>query len=98
MKIMLLGLAVSTALLMTSQTLAVDGKEIYVKSCAACHTALSLRLSDKAVWEPRIKQGADALVASVLKGKGAMPAKGGNATLSETDIRAAVDYMLTQLK
>lgn len=99
MKITLLGLAVSTVLLiMTSQTLAADGKAIYVKSCAACHSNLPPRLGDKVAWEPRIKLGIDVLVASVLKGKGAMPAKGGNAALSEADIKAAVDYMLAQLK
>lgn len=98
MKLALLGLAASTALLMTAQTLAADGKEVYNKSCAVCHAALSPKLGDKAAWEPRLKQGTDALVASVLKGKGAMPAKGGNTTLSEDDIKAAVDYMLAQLK
>ena len=83
---------------MTSQTLAADGKVVYNKSCAVCHAALSPKLGDKAAWEPRLKQGTDALVVSVLKGKGAMPAKGGNGKLSETDIKAAVDYMLAQLK
>lgn len=98
MKLALLGFAAATVLLMTSQTLAADGKTIYVKSRAVCHAALLPRLVDKAAWEPRLKQGADVLAASVLKGKGAMPAKGGNATLSEADIKAAVDYMLAQLK
>jgi len=98
MKLALLVLAASTALLMTTQTLAADGKEVYKKSCAVCHAALSPKLGDKAAWEPRLKQGTDALVASVLKGKGAMPAKGGNATLSEADIKSAVDYMVAQLK
>ena len=94
MKLALLGLAVSTALLMTGQVVAADGKEVYNKSCAACHAALSPKLGDKAAWEPRLKQGNDALVAAVVKGKGAMPAKGGNASLSEADIKVAVDYMV----
>ena len=98
MKLALLGFAASMALLMTSQTLAADGKEVYNKSCAVCHAALSPRLGDKAAWQALLKQGADGLVASVLKGKGAMPAKGGNTTLSEADIKAAVDYMVAQVK
>ena len=98
MKLAPLGLAVSTALLMTGQVVAADGKEVYNKSCAACHAALSPKLGDKAAWEPRLKQGNDALVAAVVKGKGAMPAKGGNASLSEADINAAVDYMVAQVK
>ena len=98
MKLALLGLAVSTALLMTGQVVAADGKEVYNKSCAACHAALSPKLGDKAAWEPRLKQGNDALVAAVVKGKGAMPAKGGNASLSEADITAAVEYMVAAVK
>lgn len=98
MKLALLGLAVSTALLMTGQVVAADGKEVYNKSCAACHAALSPKLGDKAAWEPRLKQGNDALVAAVVKGKGAMPAKGGNASLSEADIKVAVDYMVAAVK
>ncbi|BBP03073.1 hypothetical protein TPL01_25110 [Sulfuriferula plumbiphila] len=58
----------------------------------------SPKLGDKAAWAPRLKKGTDVLAASVLKGMGAMPAKGGNATLSEADIKAAVDYMVAQLK
>ena len=36
--------------------------------------------------------------ASVVKGKGAMPPKAGNASLTEEDIGAAIDYMLEQVK
>jgi cytochrome c5 len=34
-----------------------------------------------------------ALYNSALKGKNAMPAKGGNASLSDADVKAAVDYL-----
>jgi cytochrome c5 len=98
MKLTLVGFIMSMTLLMASQVLAADGKVVYDKTCAVCHAALSPKLGDKAAWKPRLKQGADALVVSVLTGKGAMPAKGGNAALSEADIRAAVEYMLAQLK
>ena len=98
MKLAPLGLAVSTALLMTGQVVAADGKEVYNKSCAVCHAALSPKLGDKVAWEPRLKQGNDALVAAVVKGKGTMPAKGGNASLSEADIKVAVDYMVAAVK
>lgn len=98
MKRMLTGIAASSALLITSQALAVNGEAVYEKACAACHAVLPPKLGDKAAWEPRLKQGTDGLVASVLKGKGAMPVKGGDATLSEADIRAAVEYMLARLK
>jgi cytochrome c5 len=91
-------LAVSMALLIASQAMAADGKEVYNTSCAFCHNTESPKLGDKAAWELRLEQGADGLVTSVLMGKGAMPAKGGNATLSEADIKAAVDYMVAQVK
>jgi len=40
----------------------------------------------------------DALAQSVLKGKGAMPPKGGNASLSDAEVRAAADFMVSQSK
>lgn len=81
--------------------LAADGKVIYVQTCAACHAngvANAPRLADKAAWEPRLKNGKDVLLTSVLKGKGAMPPKGGNASLSEDDVRAALDYIVAQTR
>jgi cytochrome c5 len=51
------------------------------------------KTGDKAAWAPRLKTGKDALYASVIKGKGAMPPKGGNASLADADIKAAVDYL-----
>jgi cytochrome c5 len=80
---------------------AADGKGVYDKVCVACHAqsvAGSPRLGDKAAWGPRIKQGMDALVQSVLKGKGAMPPKGGNPSLSDAEARAAVEFMVGQSK
>ena len=56
------------------------------------------KFGDKAAWAPRIKQGMDALVQSALKGKGAMPPKGGNPALSDAEIRAAIDFMVSQAK
>lgn len=75
---------------------AAQGKSIYDASCAACHgagIAGAPKAGDKAAWAPRLKTGKDALYASVIKGKGAMPPKGGNAALADTDVKAAVDYL-----
>jgi cytochrome c5 len=72
------------------------GKSVYESSCAACHSAGvagAPKTGDKAAWAPRLKTGKDALYAAVIKGKGAMPPKGGNASLSDADIKAAVDYL-----
>jgi cytochrome c5 len=77
------------------------GKAIYDANCVACHgtgVAGAPKLGDQAAWAPRIKQGADALHQAALKGKGAMPPKGGNMALSDADVKAAVDFMIGQSK
>lgn len=77
------------------------GKDIYTKSCAACHmtgAAGAPKLGDKAAWGPRIAKGKDALYTSALKGKGAMPPKGGNVALPDADVKAGVDYMVSESK
>lgn len=73
-----------------------DGKKIYETTCTVCHgtgVAGAPKAGDKAAWAPRLKSGMDALYASALKGKGAMPAKGGNTALADADVKAAVDYL-----
>jgi cytochrome c5 len=80
---------------------AADGKAVYDKVCFACHTpgvAGAPKPGDKEAWAPRIKQGAPALVQSVIKGKGAMPPKAGNPSLTDAEIQAAVDFMVLQVK
>jgi cytochrome c5 len=74
-----------------------DGKAVYTQTCAACHAsgvAGAPKLGDRVAWAERLKAGEGGLITSVLKGKGAMPPKGGNASLSDADVRAAVDYMI----
>lgn len=76
------------------------GEALYKQACAACHVAgvaNAPKLGDKAAWAPRLKTGIDALTASVVKGKGAMPPKGGT-TASDAELRAAVEYMASAAK
>jgi cytochrome c5 len=73
---------------------------LYSVSCIACHAAGvagAPKFGDKAAWAPRIATGLDALTASVIKGKGAMPPKGASAA-SDADLRAAVEYMVAAAK
>lgn len=72
------------------------GEKTYNQACVACHAsgaAGAPKLGDKAAWAPRLKTGMEALYAAALKGKGAMPPKGGQATLADADVKAAADYM-----
>jgi cytochrome c5 len=95
------GTATVAAVAAAAPAAAVDGKKVYDTTCMACHAtgaAGAPKLGDKAAWAPRLKTGADALYASVLKGKGAMPAKGGNAALSDAEVKAGVDYMTAAAK
>ena len=97
MKVGVIALAAMAALVTAGPVAAVDGKAVYEKTCAVCHKVMAPKLGDKAAWAPRIKQGADALAASVIKGKGAMPPKGGS-SLADADIKAAVEYIISQAK
>jgi cytochrome c5 len=77
-----------------------NGEALYKSACFACHgtgAAGAPKLGDKAAWAPRVKAGRPQMVQSVMKGKGAMPPKGGS-TASEAEIRAAVDYMVSTAK
>jgi len=76
------------------------GESLYKMACAACHVAGvagAPKFGDKAAWAPRVGAGVDALTASVIKGKGAMPPKGGSAA-SDAEIKASVQYMLDAVK
>jgi len=73
---------------------------LYNQVCSTCHAAGvagAPKLGDKAAWAPRIAQGVDALTASAIKGKGAMPPRGG-ASASDADIKALVAYMVNASK
>lgn len=77
------------------------GKTVYDSACAACHAAGvagAPKFGDKAAWAARINSGVDTLYASALKGKGAMPPKGGNPGLGDAEVKAAVDYMVGPVK
>ncbi len=78
-----------------------DGKAVYDKTCAMCHAqgvANAPKLGDKAAWAPRLGQGVPAMVATVIKGKGAMPPRAGNAALTEAEIKAGVEFMTASVK
>ena len=84
---------------------AVDGKGTYQSACFACHgtgAAGAPKVGDKGAWSARIAQGNAKLYEHAIKGfqgkAGFMPAKGGNAALSDDAVKAAVDHMVAQSK
>jgi len=96
MKRAIVAIAALATMAAYGQVAAADGKAVYEKSCAGCHAAMPPKLGDKAAFAPLIKQGLNAVAAAVIKGKGAMPPKGGAA--SDADAKAAVEYMFSRAK
>jgi cytochrome c5 len=85
---------------LTATVAGIDGEALYKQACAVCHAAGvagAPKFGDKTAWAPRVALGLDGLTASAIKGKNAMPAKGGS-TASDADIKAAVQYMLAAVK
>jgi len=100
MKKIFLAAAGGAFLLSAQAALAADGQAIYSKSCIACHAtgaANAPRLGDAEAWGPRIEKGMDALYASAMNGVPgtSMLPKGTCSTCSEEDLKAAVDYMVS---
>lgn len=76
-----------------------SGEQVVSEVCNACHATGALeapKIGDAGAWEPRMSGGLDALVASAIAGKGAMPPRGGAAALSDDEIRAAIVHMLNE--
>ena len=81
------------------------GQDTYGKACVVCHgagVAGAPKLGDKGDWGPRIAQGNDVLYEHAIKGytgkKGMMPPKGGNTSVPDADVKAAVDFMVEKSK
>jgi cytochrome c len=77
------------------------GAEAYEKSCAVCHKTDAMgapAVGDKEAWAKVMKKGIDKVLANAINGTGAMPPKGGNADLSDAEIKEIVNYMVTKSK
>jgi cytochrome c5 len=82
---------------------ALSGPQVYNEACLICHGAGvggAPVIGDGDAWSARIAQGSDMLYQHALEGysgqAGYMPAKGGRMDLSDDEVRAAVDYMVTE--
>ena len=89
----------------SATTLPLDGAQVFNQSCAACHSsgiAGAPKLGDQVQWKTRLTKGTEVLYVNALNGisgsTGVMPAKGGNALLSDAEVKAAVDYIVDKAK
>jgi c(7)-type cytochrome triheme protein len=91
-----LGIALSGTAAAQGRTAA--GKAVYEKTCALCHAggvAGAPKYGNARDWGPRVRTGPAALYRSALEGTArGMPGKGGNLSLSDAEVKAAVDYMV----
>lgn len=74
-------------------------EDIYKTVCAACHqtgAAGAPKVGDRAAWAPRIRAGLNRMLADTIKGKGAMPPRGGGAELSDFELARAIVWMANQ--
>ena len=84
-----------------------SGESVYNGLCVNCHGIAALaamipQTGDTAAWGARIDKGIDILYGNAINGYtgelGMMPAKGGNPALSDEEVKAAVDYIISQVK
>ena len=74
------------------------GEQVYKAVCSSCHAtgaAGAPKFGDAGAWSARLGKGYDGLLTSVLKGKGAMPARGGASPtdVSDYELGRAVVYL-----
>lgn len=94
-----LGITAATVLAVSSISVQADGQAVYDKHCKGCHVAGvggAPKPGDAAAWEARKATGVDAMVQTVVTGKGAMPPKGTCATCDDASLKAAVEVLLAQ--
>lgn len=75
------------------------GQQIVSSACIACHGSGTLNapiIGNTEQWAPRIEKGMETLYTHAINGFKNMPAKGGNASLSDDEVKAAVDYMIAE--
>lgn len=97
----LVSVSIATVALFGMASTAQADVRTYRTACAACHmsgAAGAPKTGDKAAWKARIAAGMDTMVTNAIKGKGAMPPKGGRPNLTDAQIKAVVKYMVAESK
>ncbi|MEJ2699706.1 MAG: c-type cytochrome [Desulfuromonadales bacterium] len=89
----------SSAAMANSQGEAV--KDVYDNWCAPCHASGVMdapKTGDKKAWKSLIAQGMETLYDRAINGYKKMPPRGGHPSLSDKQVKDAVDYMVDQSK
>lgn len=80
-----------------------SGPQVYNSACLVCHGAGvggAPVMGDAEAWAARIERGKDTLYQHALEGftgqSGFMPAKGARMDLADDEVKAAVDYMVSE--
>lgn len=73
-----------------------SGAQVVKEQCSKCHqegVGGAPKIGDREAWRPRLTQGVDNLVRSAIHGHGGMPPRGGEADLTDSELRSAILYM-----
>jgi len=73
-----------------------SGEQVVKAQCVKCHkegVGGAPKIGDRDAWIPRMKLGLDTLVRSATRGHGGMPPRGGQANLTDSELRSAIVYM-----
>jgi len=105
MRTILAATAVSALVMISGPAMAGDGEAVYGQACHICHAAGiagAPKLGDQAAWADRIAQDSEAMYQHAINGfqgsTGVMPPKGGFTHLSDDQVKAAVDFMVSKAK
>ena len=93
--------AIAFAVLPVAAHAEMSGEQVFKSVCTTCHTPGMMgapKFGDKKAWAPRIAQGEEVLVQHALKGIRMMPARGGKASLTDGEVKGAVQYMVSHAK
>ncbi|MEN8219684.1 MAG: c-type cytochrome [Pseudomonadota bacterium] len=75
------------------------GEQVYNNLCMVCHTPGMFgapKIGNRSMWASRFARGMDSLINHSINGFNAMPPKGGNATLSDEEVKNAVAFMVSK--
>jgi cytochrome c5 len=75
-----------------------SGAQVVAAYCALCHEPGfdgAPRIGDRNAWLPHTRLGIDPMVHSVVRGHGGMPPRGGQANLTDAELRDAVIDMIS---